>query len=164
MVARIRTVMRTEDDLRFLRAMLYEAATWRGGERPPLETVLADRRNAAYVEEWGRAGDSGLVAEAGDGKRLGAAWFRLFAADEPGYGFVAATIPELSIAVVPEARGRGIGGDLLAALVEHARESGYAALSLSIEDGNPAARLYERVGFVSVGRDGNSRTMLLDLA
>ena len=41
-------------------------------------------------------------------------------------------------------RGHGIGGQLLAALVEQAGEDGYPALSLSVERGNPAISLYER--------------------
>ena len=37
-------------------------------------------------------------------------------------------------------------------------------LSLSVEDGNDRARaLYESYGFVVVGREGNSDTMLLAL-
>ena len=44
-------------------------------------------------------------------------------------------------------RGHGIGGQLLAALVEQAGEDGYPALSLSVERGNPAISLYERHGF-----------------
>jgi ribosomal protein S18 acetylase RimI-like enzyme len=164
MLARIRPVTRTEEDVRFLRAMLYEAVTWRGGERLPLEAVLSDARTARYVEGWGRVGDDGVVAMSGGGTRLGAAWFRLFAADEPGHGFVAASIPELSIAVVPSSRGRGIGSALLSELGVRAREAGFSSLSLSVEEGNRAARLYERAGFVRVGRQGSASTMLLDLS
>jgi ribosomal protein S18 acetylase RimI-like enzyme len=152
------------DDVRFLREMLYHAAAWRPGERPPFDAVLSDFRTARYVEGWGRTGDGAVVAEAEDGTRLGAAWFRLFAAEEPGYGFVSASIPELSIAVAPAARGRGIGSALLIAIAVHARERGFPALSLSVEADNPAVRLYARTGFVGVGREGDAWTMLLELA
>ena len=61
-------------------------------------------------------------------------------------------------------RGRGVGTALLAAAVEEAWRRGLPALSLSVEDGNPARRLYERCGFTVVGRSGDSDTMLLDLS
>jgi ribosomal protein S18 acetylase RimI-like enzyme len=36
-------------------------------------------------------------------------------------------------------------------------------MSLSVEDENPARHLYERFGFVVVGRVGSSDTMILSL-
>lgn len=44
------------------------------------------------------------------------------------------------------------------------RERGCNAVSLSVEDGNPARRLYERSGFIKVGRNGNSDTLLLEFS
>ena len=61
------------------------------------------------------------------------------------------TAAELGIGVVGEARGRGVGRALLAALRELAREQGYRALSLSVDRQNPARRLYERAGFRDAG-------------
>jgi ribosomal protein S18 acetylase RimI-like enzyme len=151
----------TAADLPFLRTMLYEAATWRPESQPPVEAVLTDPHAARYVSGWGRPGDAGVIAE--DDRPLGAAWFRLFSAEEPGYGFVAADVPELSIGVAPAARGRGIGTQLLEALVEVARADGQRAISLSVEPDNPARRLYERTGFVRVANDGGAWTMLLEL-
>jgi GNAT superfamily N-acetyltransferase len=106
-------------------------------------------------------GDFGLIA--GDGAPVGAVWARTFSAEEPGYGFVAEDIPEITMAVVAPQRGRGIGRRLLEALVAAARERGWRAVSLSAEDGNGVVRLYREVGFVTVGRVGGSDTMLLDL-
>jgi len=37
------------------------------------------------------------------------------------------------------------------------------AISLSVEDGNRARALYERLGFRTVGRNGGSDTLLLEL-
>ena len=149
-------------DLPFLREMSYEAATWRPEEHAPLESVLADPHVVRYLSDWGRPGDAGVIGEE-QGRPLGAAWFRLFPADEPGYGFVAADVPELAIAVAVGARGRGIGTQLLVALVDRARESGHRAVSLSVEPENPARRLYERAGFVRVADDGGAWTMVLEL-
>jgi ribosomal protein S18 acetylase RimI-like enzyme len=151
----------TATDLPFLQAMLYEAATWRPESQPPVETVLADPHAARYLSGWGRAGDAGVIGE--EERPVGAAWFRLFSADQPGYGFAAEDVPELSIGVAPAARGRGLGTRLLEALLEIARADGHRAISLSVEPDNPARRLYERAGFVRVADDGGAWTMLLEL-
>jgi len=57
-----------------------------------------------------------------------------------------------NIAVVPEARGRGIGGRLLDHLVEVARERGARSIFLEVRGSNRAARaLYAGRGFREVG-------------
>ena len=151
----------TAADLSFLQVMLYEAATWRPEAQPPPETVHANPHVARYLCDWGRLGDAGLICE-GD-EPLGAAWFRLFPADEPGYGFVSPDVPELTIGVAPASRGRGVGTRLLEELVELASADGYRALSLSVEPDNTARELYERLGFVRVADDGGAWTMLREL-
>jgi GNAT superfamily N-acetyltransferase len=103
-----------------------------------------------YLDGWGRPGDAAVVAVV-DGQRLGAAWYRLFPAEDPGWGFVATDVPELSIGVAAEARGRGVGSALLDALLTLAQERGFRAVSLSVDRRNPARRLYERKGFRDAG-------------
>jgi len=151
------------DDLDLLRRLLFEAAFWRPGVmRPPLEQALADPGLACYVQGFGREGDFGIVAEAG-AEHLGAAWWRYFRAGAPGYGFIDEGTPEISAAVLPGYRGRGIGSALLAALKREAREQGVARLSLSVELDNPAVALYERHGFRRLHRRANAQTMAIEL-
>lgn len=150
-------------DHEVLRAMLYEAAFWRpGGERPPPEQALASPDLAHYVEGWGRGGDRGLVAEV-DGEPVGAAWLRRFSAQDHGYGFVDEATPELSIAVTPARRGRGVGAALLVGLLDRARTDGTRRVSLSVEVDNPARRLYERAGFEVVEHGEGAVTMVVEL-
>lgn len=53
--------------------------------------------------------------------------------------------------VVPDARGRGVGRALLAALEELARDLGYAVVRLDTGPRQPGARrMYERAGYVEV--------------
>ena len=53
--------------------------------------------------------------------------------------------------VVPDARGRGLGGTLLAALEDLARDLGYALARLDTGPTQPhAQRLYERAGYVPI--------------
>ncbi|RAE29136.1 hypothetical protein DN524_34300, partial [Burkholderia multivorans] len=73
-----------------------------------------------------------------------------------GYGWVAADIPELAIAVLPDHQGEGIGTALLDVLLSLARMSGVEAVSLAVEDGNGAKNLYTGRGFATVGRNGDS--------
>ena len=153
----------TGDDAPALTAALLEAVNGNGRARSTREQVLADPHLARYVTGWPRPGDVGTVAtDDGAGAVLGAAWCRLFDATDPGYGFLADDVPELTIGVAPAHRGRGVGSALLAALLEQARVRGHQAISLSVEDGR-ARHLYERAGFEVVGRDGGSDAMRLGL-
>ena len=130
--------------------------------RPPLDEALANPELARYVEGFGRPGDYGIVAEQG-AEPLGAAWWRYFQASTPGYGFVDEATPEVSAAVLPGQRGRGIGTALLEALEREARNRGIDRLSLSVERENPAVALYQRLGFRPLDREGNALTMVVEL-
>ncbi len=153
----------TKDDAEFLNTMLFEAARWNPDwPREPMAEVLDDPVLRRYHEDWGREGDGGLIAEL-DGEPVGAAWYRLFTAAAPGYGFVDEKTPEVSIAVQPLHRRKGIGGTLLRAVMVHAREEGYQTLSLSVAVHNRSRMLYQRVGFEKVGEQGESWTMLVNL-
>lgn len=80
---------------------------------------------------------------------MGAAWVRLWTGDTKGFGYVDATIPELAIATIPAYQGNGIGTHLLKQLLA-AAGGRYPAVSLNVRTDNPAASLYERIGFVPV--------------
>jgi GNAT superfamily N-acetyltransferase len=142
----------TADDAAFVEDMLVEAATWdRHRPRPSRDEVLAAPENAHYVEGWPRPSDAGVVAEDEDGEPVGAAWYRFFDEDDPGYGFVDPSIPEVAIGVVAGHRSQGIGTLLLDRLHAMARDQGVRALSLSVETANPAYLLYARLGYQPVG-------------
>lgn len=153
----------TATDAQFLRDMLVEAVNWSGEQRITRSDVDEDPHLSRYVRDWPRADDFGVVAEADAGEPVGAAWARTLPAHDSGYGFVAADVPELSMAVAPTHRGRGIGRALLSTMVELAQQQGWRAVSLSVEDGNRVADLYRAAGFQPVGRSENSQTMLLEL-
>jgi len=140
-------------DVRFLRDMLRHAYHWRLAEDPDLPVFR-------YVHTWGRRGDAGVIAFTGPNV-YGAAWYRLFPAAEPGFGFVDSETPELTIAVVPSHRGHGSGGELLEALLARAREDGFARISLSAEPGQTG--FYEQHGFQELRREDGTVTMVADL-
>lgn len=161
----------TTDDVPLLRRATLDALNWSGErfteadlDRPEFGhyvTAFDPTRAAGAGAVDQRAADLGVVATDGDGP-VGAAWVVHLPAEDPGYGFVAADVPELTLAVDARARGRGVGAALLTRLVAAARDADRPGISLSVEDGNTAARiLYERAGFRTVGRNGDSDTMLL---
>lgn len=154
---------RAEDEP-YLWRMLATTATLPPVEPPPLEHVRSDPGLAPYLAAWGRAGDTGVVAEM-DGAPIGAAWFRKYDATHPGYGFVDGQTPEISIGVETAWRLRGVGRALLEALIATARAEGHRALSLSVDARNaPALALYRAAGFVETdGGSAANPTMLLRL-
>lgn len=156
----------TPDDRPVLERMIYEALYWQpDAEREPFEFVISHPEIARYVDNWGRHGDGAVVAvRDADGLAIGAAWYRLFPPDAPGYGFVSTDIPELSIAVANSYRDGGVGRALMVELCDLARLEGFRQLSLSVALANDRAmHIYSALGFRPVDGDDHSHTMLLDL-
>ena len=153
----------TSSDLDLLHELLLDALNWDGSARVTRLEMLADVHTGRYLDGWRLPDDLGLVAVDG-ATPLGAIWARALPAATPGYGYVADDVPEIGMAVTRAHRGRGVGSALLAGAVTQARAAGWRALSLSVEDGNTAARaLYVRHGFTTAGRNGGSDTMLRPL-
>jgi GNAT superfamily N-acetyltransferase len=151
------------DDLDVVRWTLYAAVSWSGDpEIPPMDVVLAHPALAIYHQGWGRNGDFGVAASV-DETFAGAAVARLFTEAEHGHGYVDPDTPELGIAVEPKFRGRGIGRHLMNALADAARDRGIQRLGLSVNNPNPAKRLYESLGYVTTEDTGDSSLMVLNL-
>ena len=107
-----------------------QRAAWSNDPQPPPRLVK-------YLDGWIRPGDAGIVAVDASGTPVGAAWYRIFAAQDRGDGVMAEpNVPELAIAVEPEQRGRRIGALLLAALAARARADGFERLLLSVDPAN----------------------------
>ncbi len=58
----------------------------------------------------------------------------------------------VDIAILPEWRNRGVGTAFLRELIAESEYTG-RPLKLQVAKGNPAARLYERLGFSKVSED-----------
>ncbi|MEA3052384.1 MAG: hypothetical protein QOG72_1287 [Sphingomonadales bacterium] len=59
----------------------------------------------------------------------------------------------IDIALLPQARGGGIGGAILADVMDMSRAAG-KALTIHVERNNPAMRLYLRLGFARIDEHG----------
>ena len=153
------------EDREFLAHMVAVAFDWReGAQVRSASAVLEAQETARYVADWPRAGERGVIAELSGPHRVGAAWWRYLPVHDPGYGFVDVGVPELTLGVAPDHRGQGVGTALMRNLVALAQAERLRALSLSVEPDNFARNVYERLGFVPVGMNGGSVTMLLELA
>ena len=150
-------------DVDIVKWVVYTAVAWNDPPGlPPLEVAVEHPEIARYHRDWGRHGDFGVRVEV-DGALAGAAFARLFTDGDHGHGYVDTATPELGIAVDESFRGRGLGRQLMDALADEARRHGIARLSLSVNNPNPAKRIYEALGYQTVEDDGESSVMVLDL-
>lgn len=144
----------TDDDLPFV-AALY--ASTRTEELAPMGWPEA--MQAAFLDQQHRAqhahyrahypGAEWLIVE-----RQGAAIGRLY------LGGDSAELRLIDISLLPGQRGAGIGGAILADLVAAARGEGRTVV-LHVDPGNPARRLYARLGFGEVAKSQTAIRMEL---
>lgn len=118
-------------------------------DRYTMDDVVATPEFAHYVRFVPERGDFGVMVESGS-QPIGVVWALFLPPSDPGFGYVAGDIPEVSLWVHPNWRGRGLGRQLLQRLQRIARKRGVTGLSLSVEEGNFARGLYASEGFVDV--------------
>lgn len=111
-----------------------------------------------YIQDFGKVGDYCFVAEQ-KGKLIGAIWIRFI----NGYGFVNKETPELSMALLKEHRGKGIGNQLLIAMIDWLTNNRLKRVSLSVDRDNFAYGLYKKHGFVDYLISEKSITMTKEL-
>lgn len=119
------------------------------------ETLDARPDLEQYHRNYGNYnGDVGVYIIV-DHKVAGGAWVRML---RNGFGHVDNATPELMLAILPEYRDQGLGKQLMQQLFTEA-EKVYSQLSLSVQEGSPAVKLFEQLGFTKVeGSDHNGAT------
>ncbi len=136
----------TGDD-EFLRLVYAEArreeldqVRWEEGVREAFLRMQFDAQTKHYFEHYPGAQFS--IIESGNqpvGRLYLARWTR--------------EIRVIDIALIPAARGRGIGGLLLSEIIQEARAAG-KTVTIHVEKQNPALTLYRRLGFHSIEDKG----------
>lgn len=156
-------VTATAEHTDVLAEMIYLAIYVPEGEDPPSRDLLNDPEIRRYFDGFGTDPDDLGTIALDAAVPIGACWSRCLPAGNPGYGWIAGDVPELSIALAPTHRRRGLGTQLLADHLAARRDQGVERVSLSVDHRSPAMRLYQRLGFVAVGSDDTSLTMVADL-
>lgn len=142
----------------FLEEMLYQAIFVSDPNITLPRSIIKRPDLKVYIENFGRKGDLCLVAEK-DKKLIGAIWLRLFTPQQKGYGFVNHITPELSMAVLKEYKGQGIGTLMLKTMLEALTNFTYAQVSLSVDKANFAYHMYKKFGFIEFSKSGKSIIM-----
>lgn len=75
-------------------------------------------------------GETSASSQNAQGERVGVAWALLLPPNDPGYGFLDESTPEISLWVRGDSRGQGVGRILLGRIQQEAIDRGIARLSL----------------------------------
>jgi ribosomal-protein-alanine N-acetyltransferase len=116
---------------------------------PAVNAIMQEAFDARYGEAWTKSQCMGMLS-------LPGVWLTLASVADRDVGFALARSTGLEaelllLATRPRARGRGVGGALLRAVVAEAAGRGVKDLHLEVRAGNEAIRLYSREGFTKVG-------------
>lgn len=136
------------EDMPFLEQMSYEAGfPDRMDDRPSFEAAQNIEWVRIYTQGWTlRDDDYGLIVENEIGTPVGAAWYRDYSAYNVD---TSAPSHELTIALLPEARGQKIGKALLGKLLQGASENDIAEICLYVRKNNERAKhMYQNMGFL----------------
>jgi len=159
-MVRIRPLQKGEEW--FLEQMLYEAMYISIYDRPLPESVVNLPELALYIANFGRKGDLCYVSEE-NGELIGAIWSRLWSKEQKGYGYVDEQTPEVSLALKPAFRGKGIGTKFIEVIGQVLQQQGYAQISLSVDRRNRAIELYRKQGFEITAATEGAFTMVKGL-
>ncbi len=137
----------TEDDIPFLLAVYASTRAdemalvpWTQAQKDAFVLMQFRFQRKHYLENYGGASFDIVIVEGSAAGRL--------------YVFRGASeIRIIDIALLPAYRGRGIGGGLLAKVLDEARRNGLV-VSIHVERNNPAQHLYQRLGFQFAGEQG----------
>jgi GNAT superfamily N-acetyltransferase len=129
---------------RMIRKMVEEMASY-GGSAPAVDSTAWEQMIAAVADELKGNTAKYLIAESVDGDGLGVAGAELITL---GGAFATKKTLHLSaVYVLPQFRRGGIGGGLIAEILDWGRASGAEQCSLNVLSENPAMSLYARHGF-----------------
>ena len=135
-----------EKEYNLLEGFLYQAIYTPEGFSPLERNILQDPDLQMYVKDFGhKDGDFALAAEE-NSQIVGIVWVRLM----KDYGYYNNRTLSLSISLLPEFRAKGLGQQLMVAILDLLKSEGYPSVSLSVSKENPAVCFYRRLGFVVV--------------
>ena len=130
--------------VQMIRRMVVDMASY-GGNTPATDGAAWEKIVVAIAGELKGNNVKYLVAELANGEPIGVAGAELTTL---GGAFAPKKTLHISVVyVVPLLRRGGIGGRLIAKLLDWGRAAGCELCDLNVLSGNPARSLYERCGF-----------------
>jgi [ribosomal protein S18]-alanine N-acetyltransferase len=116
---------------------------------PAIMPVMASAFASQYGEAWTESQCLGVVSMPGS--------HLVIARRDSAVGFALSRViidecELMLLAVRAESQGKGVGRDLLDAMIADARAAKVTSIFLEVRSGNPAIALYSSAGFVEVGR------------
>ena len=160
-MVQVDTMLRLMDPSEYdlLRDFLYEAIFIPDGVEPPPRSIVERPELRIYYDGFGTgAADYCIVAEE-DGRIVGAVWSRIM----NDYGHIDDSTPSLAISLYKDYRGRGLGTELMKAIISLLADKGFERVSLAVQKANYAVKLYRKVGFEVVGENEEEFIMALSM-
>ena len=147
------------EEIPLLEEFLYQAIFIPQGLESLPRSSLKEPELEMYIKDFGQQPDDWALAAEVDGQLVGAVWVR----NMKDYGYFDDQTPSLSISFLPDFRRQGLGQQLMTAMLDLLKAKGYPSVSLSVSKDNPAARFYQRLGFVTVEEREDDYLMLCRL-
>jgi ribosomal protein S18 acetylase RimI-like enzyme len=137
------------EDAAFLRAMVWEAILASPGFVAHMSMEMVQQLEDKYWTTWLEYPDPAFIAQDENLRKLGAVLLK--PNDPMGWRLV--------IGLEGDARGQGVGKQLVMNAIEFARADGKAYINLVVDPANTRAiHLYENVGFMVTGTQPNGLT------
>ena len=139
-----------------LEEFLYQAIFQKDPENPIPREEINKPELQVYIADFGKKADDYCLCAEENGQVVGAVWVRII----PGFGRVDDETPEFAISLLPQARGKGIGTELMRAMLRHLKVRGYRQTSLAVQKANYALRMYQKVGFTIIDENAEEYIMI----
>jgi len=150
------------EEFHLLKDFVYEAIYQRDEQNLLPRSIIEKPEIKVFYNDFGKADDNCLVAVI-DSKIIGAVWTRIISGDIKGFGNIDAQTPEFAISLYKEYRGKGIGTQLMLAMLQLLKEKGYNKTSLAVQKDNYAVKVYQHVGFKIVNESNEEYIMVHEL-
>jgi len=151
------------EELSLLDDLMYESIFMPEGAEPLPRDIIKVPEIDAYIRDFGTKKDDFCLLAELNGKITGGVWVRILAGEIKGYGNIDPETPEFAIAMFKDYRHLGIGTMLMQEMIELLKEKGYAKTSLSVQKENYAVKMYQKLGFETVGENEHDYIMVLKL-
>ncbi len=150
-----------EDDIEFLKKMLYQAVYWNDKkDNPSFDQAFEDVNIKKCFDNWGsQKGDVAVIATV-DSIPVGAAWMRHWSESNTTRGYINEQIPVLAIGISKAFRHQGIGSKLMSWMRKYASAHNVPQISLCVSKENYALKLYQQQGYEVFSDIGQSYIMI----